>query len=68
MAEAKPTEEQKDIGKRNWADEEDDAQDDEDVEIGGDKVAQVGTKRIEAEGAEDGDVAEQPRKQVKKPR
>ena len=62
MAEAKPTEEQKDIGKRNWADEEDDAQDDEDVEIGGDKVAQVGTKRIEAAGAEDGDAVEQPRK------
>ena len=68
MAEAKPVEEQKDIGKRNWADEEDDAQDDEDVEIGGDKVAQIGDKKIEPAAAENGEAVEQPRKQVKKPR
>ena len=61
MVEAKPAEEQKDIGKRNWADEEDDAQDDEDVEIGGDKVAKIGDKKIEAAAAEDGQAVEQPK-------
>lgn len=34
----------KEVSKRNWADEEDDGQDEEDVEIGGATVAQVGQK------------------------
>ena len=44
MAEANKTstEEQKNVSKRNWADEEDDGADDEDVEIGGSSVAKVG--------------------------
>ena len=35
-------EEQKAVVKRNWADEDDDAGEDDDVEIGGATVAQVG--------------------------
>ena len=45
MAEAKnaaQAEEQKNAIKRNWADEDDDAQEDDDVEIGGSTVAQIG--------------------------
>ena len=43
MAEAaKNVEEKKEVSKRNWADDDDDAGDDEDVEIGGSTVAQVG--------------------------
>ena len=37
-----PPEEQKEISRTNWADEDDDGQEDEDVEIGGSSVAQVG--------------------------
>ncbi len=35
-------EEKKNVSKRNWADEEDDGAEEEDVEIGGSTVAQVG--------------------------
>ena len=53
MAEAKPAEEQKDINKRNWADEEDDGADEEDVEIGGGKtVGQAKTAEPASENAE----------------
>ena len=47
MAEAtrKATEEQKAFSKRNWADEDDDGQDEDDVEIGGATVAQVGSQQ-----------------------
>ncbi|MCP4669049.1 MAG: hypothetical protein GY849_22155 [Deltaproteobacteria bacterium] len=38
----KGAEEQKNVSKRNWADEEDDGAEEEDVEIGGSTVAQVG--------------------------
>ena len=52
MAEAKPAEEQQDMSKRNWADEEDDGGDEEDVEIGGGKtVGQAKTAEPEAEAA-----------------
>ena len=52
MAEAtKPVEETK---KRDWADD-DDGQDDEDVEIGGSSVAQIGAARkIDGDDAKDG--------------
>jgi len=53
MAEAKPAEEQKDISKRNWADEEDDGADEEDVEIGGGKtVGQAKSSETAAESTE----------------
>ena len=53
MAEAKPAEDQKDIGKRNWADEDDDGADEEDVEIGGGKtVSQAKTAEPASESTE----------------
>lgn len=65
---SKPAEE---VSKRNWADEDDDAEDGDDVEIGGSSVAQVGKpKAAEADGsAAAGGEGEQPRTVVpNKPR
>lgn len=39
------TEEQKNVSKRNWADEEDDGAEDDDLEIGGSSVAKVGQQQ-----------------------
>jgi len=44
-------EESKTIVKRNWADEDDDAEEDDGVEIGGATVAQVGQKKAEPEAS-----------------
>ena len=53
ILQVKMAEEKKNVSKKNWADEEDDGAEEEDVEIGGSSVAQVGqTKASEAANAE----------------
>ena len=70
MAEVAKTEEKKEIASKNWADDEDDAADDEDVEIGaGASVAQVvATRKIEpdeGEGASETVVEAKPQHKAK---
>ena len=63
MAEQAPSEEQKEISRTNWADEDDDGQEDEDVEIGGSSVAQVGQQNTQAAANQDNEDAFQENQQ-----